>query len=503
MSASKSKAVKSIAGGGVLATALLALTGVPAHATPLLSCDGITTIPATEDALRAAIAGTDAVICIDPGTIDFSNGVDLTDGPIDIARDVAIIGVGAVTFEGGNDTSFLTTLNASALTVTVQNITFQNGYTSEVTLGSAIDFSAAGTLTVLNSTFTGNGGFGAALAGKNHAPSLFAPQPAIVVDNSLFSSNGSATDSGNGGAIFAYGDLTVTNSTFLNNSSSTRGGAIVAEAALTVQANLFANNFASDGGGAINVVGGGPTADISNNTFVNNQATNLGGAVIVERDANFAYNTFVDNVAGTSGNALFKNSIDSVILLANIFASSTDAAAAQIGEETPGGASPYADFGANISTSAADAANALNNSNAIPGHVGAPYLTLALSPLADNGGLTQTVALNAGSIAIDAATPEIRVAATAITQPTTDARGVSRGDDTVASDAGAYEYVAPITPVDPVIVPPELAKSGFSSGAGIGSGLDANASIALAGAALLGGAALVSGATLRNRRRQR
>jgi predicted outer membrane repeat protein len=500
MNAFTRTALKTVAGSGVLATALIAFTGVPAHATPLASCDGITTIPANEDALRAAIAGTDPVICIDAGTIDFSNGVDLTDGPIDIARDVTIIGVGAVTFEGGNQTNFLTTSGGSPFAVTLQNMTFQNGYTSEVDGGSAIDFGTDGVLTVQSSTFTGNIGAGAAIGSRNHSSNVFEVQPELVVDNSLFSNNGSATEAANGGAIFAYGDLTVTNSTFLNNSSAANGGAINALSGLVAEGNLFASNIAEVNGGALSVSGADGIREISNNTFYLNAANNGGGAVLVERDATFADNTFVDNEANTAGHSMFKGFNTTVGLFGNIFASGTDNLLPQLSGPDLGGADvPYVDFGANISTAAADAAQ-LSTSNLAPGHVGALYASLALSPLADNGGFTPTMALNAGSIAIDAATPEIRVAAAGITQPTVDARGVSRGDATVASDAGAYEYVAPITPVDPA----ELAKTGFGSGIGFGSGsgLDANASIALAGAALLGGAALV-GSAARNRRRQR
>jgi hypothetical protein len=497
MNAFTRTALKTVAGSGVIATALVVFTGAPAQAIPLASCDGVTTIPATEDALRTAIAGTDAVICIDAGTIDFSNGVDLTDGPIDIARDVTIIGVGAVTFDGGNQSKLLTTTGGIPFAVTVQNLTFQNAFTDDsAAVGNAIEFRSAGTLTVLNSTFLGNGsygGYGAAIASRSSFSSSAGDQGAIVVDNSLFSGNGSASHTSNGGAVFAYGDLTVTNSTFLTNSTGSRGGAITANATTTVQSNLFVGNAAANGG-AIDLTGFSLAADVSNNTFFGNTASNTGGAVAVDRDTNFADNTFVDNEAGVSGDAIYKGSAVVVGLFGNILAASV--VGPTVGElggpDLAGTDTPYTDFGANISTFAADAAQ-LTTSALTPGQVGADYATLGLSPLADNGGPTQTMALNAGSIAIGAATPAIRAAATGITQPSVDQRGVSRGDASVASSAGAYEFGAT---VPPVIDPAELAKTGF------GTASDSTASIALAGAALLGGAALVTGATLTARRRR-
>ena len=155
----------------------------------------------------------------------------------------------------------------------------------------------------------------------------------------------------------------------------------------------------------------------------------------------------------------------------------------------------FTDLGANISTFEADATY-LTASSLTPGHVGASYDSLGLSPLADNGGPTQTMALTSPSIAIGAVTPAIYRAATSIAKPSVDQRGVSRGDGTTASDSGAYEISTHIIPVDPTIDPAELATTGANSG------IDSGASIALAGSALLGGAALIGSAALRNRRRR-
>jgi hypothetical protein len=178
-------------------------------------------------------------------------------------------------------------------------------------------------------------------------------------------------------------------------------------------------------------------------------------------------NTFVDNTASTEGNALYNTSTTG--LFANIFASSTGDGAQLASQRN------LTDFAANISTSPADA-TLLPASALVAGQVGAIYASIAVSALADNGGPTQTMALNAGSIAIDAATPELRAAAAAITQPTVDQRGVARGD---ASDAGAFEFVAAVAPV----APPELAATGVSTLGALGLGaLGLGAGGALVGA---------------------
>jgi LPXTG-motif cell wall-anchored protein len=447
-----------IAGGGVFGTALVGAAGVPAQASP--TCDETNTIAAVEAQLRNLLTtGVLPIICVTAGVIDFSSsGSDTTATPINISRSVTLIGLGDVVFDGKDESNFLTTSSSGAnVNLTIDNITFQNGYTADVNVGSALNTTAPGALTVLNSTFTGNGGYGAIVS-----PAF---GPTVDITNSLFADNGSL-NADRGAAVYSYGDLTITNSTFLRNVGDA-SGAVVGNSTMTVSNNLFVQNTAQGSGGAVSSLvdsNAGGTVDISNNTFVSNTAGQYGGAVRLDRNASVANNTFVDNTASTGGNALY-NTATTTGLFANIFASSTGTGA-QLASTTA-----LTDFAANVSTSPTDA-SLLATSALVTGQIGATYASISLSPLADNGGPTQTMALNAGSIAIDAATPAIRTAATAITQPTVDQRGVARGE---ASDAGAYEFVAPVAP-------PELADTGVSP-------LDA---LALAGgAALVGASALL------------
>lgn len=461
------RTIRVVAGGGVFATALVGAAGVPAQATP--TCDVTNTIAADEAQLRNLLTtGVLPTICVTAGVIDFSSsGSDTTATPINITRSVTLIGLGDVVFDAKDESNFLTTSSSAAnVNLTIDNITFQNGYTPSFNVGSALAPTAPGALTVLNSTFTGNGGYGAIVS-----PAF---GPTVDITNSLFADNGSL-NAGRGAAVYSYGDLKITNSTFLRNVGNA-SGAVVGNSKITISNNLFAQNTAQGAGGAVSSLASSGTSgavDISNNTFVGNIAWQYGGALLLERNASVVNNTFVDNTASAQGNALY-NTAAATGLFANIFASSTGTGA-QLASTTA-----LTDFAANISTSLADA-TLLPASAGVTGQVGASFASISLSALADNGGPTQTMALSAGSIAIDAATPAIRAAATAITQPTVDQRGVARGD---ASDAGAYEFVATVAPV----AAPELAATGVSP---------------LGALALAGGAVALGAGTLLAAKRRR
>ena len=82
-----------------------------------------------------------------------------------------------------------------------------------------------------------------------------------------------------GGAIYNGGTLTITNSTFSNNSApNSDGGAIYNGGTLTITNSTFSNNSAPvTAGGAIeNSVG---TVRVINSTFSNNSASSYGGAI--------------------------------------------------------------------------------------------------------------------------------------------------------------------------------------------------------------------------------
>ena len=264
---------------------------------------------------------------------------------------------------------------------------------------------------------------------------LDASDHAVIIDGGgaigLFSVGGGATfgivnltlqngrSAGSGGAIDASsgGSVTVTNSTFAHNQAATAGGAIATagNASLTVVASTFLDNMTTGGnGGAIS----GPTVSVTNSTFVGNQA-GLGGAILASSALTLVSSTFVSNVGTGSSVAL---SGGSAIVRNDIMAGGTGADCNLV-------ASAVTDGGGNFSD---DTSCGFNQASS---HSGVAAAALDLGPLADNSGPTQTVALLAGSPAIDAGVT--------CPPPATDQRGVPRPRG-AACDSGAFEVGPPV-----------------------------------------------------------
>ncbi|MCO5195749.1 MAG: right-handed parallel beta-helix repeat-containing protein, partial [Anaerolineae bacterium] len=147
---------------------------------------------------------------------------------------------------------------------TVNQATLQNGLSEE---GGGI--SNRGTLTVSNSTFSGNFAINDDGGGINNTGTL-------MVSNSTFSGNQA---NNNGGGINSSGTLMVTNSTFSGNRAIFGGGIANGASTATVTNSTFSGNRAEwpvgDGGGIYNR----GTLTVTNSTFSGNFANNNGGGV--------------------------------------------------------------------------------------------------------------------------------------------------------------------------------------------------------------------------------
>ena len=215
-----------------------------------------------------------------------------------------------------------------------------------------------------------------------------------------------AGGSGFGGGIYNLGTVTVTNSTFFDNSagSGLGGGAIenTSGSTLTVINSTFSGNSAPGGfGGGIRLFDA--TVTVTNSTFSGNSAT-TGGAIY--------------NLSGT------------VTVSNSILADSTGGNCA--GTITSGGYNISANSSGNDSTCSFGSSLAANG-DTIGDNVSDSNINLG--SLASNGGPTETIALGSGSYAIDA----VPIAGC----PAIDQRGYARPDpDTppeTACDIGAYE----------------------------------------------------------------
>ena len=120
------------------------------------------------------------------GLVTFACSGTVVVPQINITASTAIVGTGQSVTLSGNPTNRVFNVS-SGVTLALTNLTIANG---NAAFGAGVD--NAGTLTVTNSTFSGNSAPG-----------------------------------GDGGGIFNNGTVTVTNSTFSGNSAYGVGGAII------------------------------------------------------------------------------------------------------------------------------------------------------------------------------------------------------------------------------------------------------------------------------------
>jgi len=369
--------------------------------------------------------------------------------------------------------------------LTVTNSIFSNnsaGYSGQG-LGGAIS-SYDGPLMITNSTFSGNtalstngyGSSGGAVFNENATAtvtnSTFSNNSAnsgggivgtVAVTNSTFSSNSAVVDGydGTGGGISGNG--TVTDSTFVNNSASLGGGMVFAG---TITNSTFSGNTAFQNGN-IDCAGYGGAIEteaynflnVTNSTFVNNSAFSnrsdcttypAGGGAIDDTDTAALVTVTSSTFSGNSGNAILLDAFEAdgaaVIVTNSIFAKSVSGNCETVD-------ATITDDGYNISDDATCGfgSSTAANGDTIGDSVSDSNLALAAGGLANNGGTTETIALELGSYAI-AAIPTADC-------PTTDQRGATRpAPGYSACDIGAFEYAG----VVPTPTPTTKLPFGYS-----------------------------------------
>ena len=250
-----------------------------------------------------------------------------------------------------------------------------------------------------------------------------------------------ATDAtGAGGAVQVgvSASASITDSQFSDNLANYGGGAAssASGATLHVSASTFSANYGGFGGGALYPNGSNTTVDSS--TFLNNSATNdsgsTGGAIHSNSTAVSVTNsTFVGNVAPHDA-AIDSRIGTTTVNNSTFFANNASGFGDSVGAQNAQGGflqisnSILSGIHASNCASVTDLGNNLSwpAGNDCPGTQADPLL----GPLANHGGPVQTLALVAGSPAIDAGS--------STTCATADTRGVSRPQGT-ACDIGAFE----------------------------------------------------------------
>lgn len=253
-----------------------------------------------------------------------------------------------------------------------------------------------------------------------------------------------------GGGIDNSGALTVTNCTFFDDFDFDAGGGVINRAggSLAVTNSTFSDNSADegDGGGIFNDISAKLT--VINSTFSGNNVSDVGGGIANSGILTVTNSTFSGNSADNGGGGIFNENIATLksTILANEASGGNCA-----GIATP----PVTDAGYNISDddSCGFSGTSVNNST-----------TLNLDPagLTNNGGLTQTIALEPNSQALDFIPVADCKDQEAIPQPlTTDQRGFPRSDsgNLNACDAGAFELQTGRLTVVPGSEKTQIARS--------------------------------------------
>jgi CSLREA domain-containing protein len=332
--------------------------------------------------------------------------------------------------------------------------------------GAGENAAATGDLDVTQDVSITGAGMGVTIVDANNLDRAFHVVSGTLQLSDLTVQHGLANP---GGGVLVNSQATITRVSFNNNQSTSTaadgtGGGVFVDlgASATITLSQFANNFAYFGGGAVSSANTSSTLSISDSTFDTNSSVFGGGAVYPNgSSASIANSTFINNHADVGG-AIHSNAA-SVQVVNSTFVGNTgtnDAAIdSRVGTITVNNSS----FSGNTASGTGDTVGAQiaqgghlhllnsiltgsdtntcgasitddgNNLSWPAGNNCPGTITQAdplLGPLASNGGNTQTMALGAGSPAIDAGNNGTCAA--------TDQRGVARPVGP-ACDIGAFE----------------------------------------------------------------
>jgi CSLREA domain-containing protein len=318
--------------------------------------------------------------------------------------------------------SFREALNAANTSADANTITFAPELT-DITITSAL--TATGLIITQPVTINGPGARLLTISGGDTNRCLQATGGTVVINGLSFAHGSSGSTPGGAIQNTNGATLTLNDCTFSqNNNVVTYGGAVAQLGAgvLNVNRCTFADNNGGIGGGLGNFEG---TVVVTNSTFTQNSAQN-GGAIASSSLVNPASldlrsSTVVGNDATTllgNGGGV-RQSGGTFTVTNSIIAGNTSEGSA------PNVSGTFVSQGSNVIGGAAGATGFTNGANGDQVGVADPKV----GALANHGGLTDTMALLAGSAAINQAN--------AATAPERDQRGYVRSD---GPDVGAFEF---------------------------------------------------------------
>jgi hypothetical protein len=423
----------------------------------------------------------------DPGGAIAASGTDLTLDHVAINDNVANGRAGGVlqqsgslemtnstvTGNRGSDAGGMFTSSYSGYGGSdVSNTTFTDNHAGDLAPAGPYGFPRAGALNVVGGgtldglTVSGNTatetfpaytptGFGGGIVFNSNGS-----DSAAVLRNSVITGNSAA---GGAGGLGAQG--AVVEATTISDNQADYGGGMYSEGS-TLRNSAVSGNTARTGGGVY--AGGTATTTLRNSTISGNQATGggtsdytgLGGGVFVYTDSKYASSgpsevrvratTVAGNSAAVGGAGMYAYREDAEDV--------PDPFLTLRGTIVADNAGPGGELGQNVPGAISGGFSLVESPGAVPlaGDPSGTNITGVdpkLGPLSNNGGPTQTMALDPTSAAIDASQAF---------GLTTDQRGSARPIDSAATNAplsdgtdiGAFEVSATGAPGDDDITPP-------------------------------------------------
>lgn len=337
--------------------------------------------------LRSAIAS--ANISAGADRIEFANGVvgtvSLAETLPTIHGELVIAGPGAdqLTVSGGNNSRVFQI--ADGASVEIENLTIADGQADL----SGAGISNLGALILRGCVLTGNAapnGLGGAIDNLGGSLEIFDSR---IVANSANIGAGIANDA----------DLTVVRTTIADNASILGGGIDNAGDATLIDSTV-SGNVADSGGG----IGNTGQLTVFNSTLSGNSATDFGGGIEnFGGMVNVEFSTLADNAAAMGG-GLWN---DNLIAVKNSLVVDNEI-------------TDCLDDGGTVTASGVN----FDSDDTCNGFSTATSTSLALGPLAENGGFTQTHLPAPSSISIDAALDCTRL--DGVTAVLSDQRGFGR-----------------------------------------------------------------------------
>lgn len=317
-------------------------------------------------------------------------------GDLDILDSLIVVGAGSATTSISAGGAFRV-MDLVAGSLTMSGVTVRDGADN---YGAGIQVAGGAVLTLTDVQLRGNS---AGIAGGG----LYTSTASTITLNRTQVVGNSAGSYGGGAYVYRATVNLVDTTVDLNTAGNWGGGLYQDRGDMTLTRVTVSNNTAGKDGAGVYVGGQGATTAIANSTVSGNSATNLGGGIYTNRPLTIDSSTIANNSA-SNGGGLYLSSPGSISIGNSIVA------------DNAGGNSnrTLTSLGYNLDSGTSlglNQASDISNGDA------------RLLALADNGGVTRTHALGAGSQALDAGSPGA---------PATDQRGVARF---MQADIGAYE----------------------------------------------------------------